>query len=168
MIRENTDSLSGLPPGFFLKSFMIIAGAYIANAMLLVIGLVVIAKLFFPESFELLQLEQEAFKQVVTSDPQKVFPPEFLWSLLCFACGVSFLLGFIVSKVAPIGKFTHAIFFAAILFAQYLQMAIGASESIQTMLILFMGLTPIAALLGASQAVGSGNKAVNLSADDPI
>lgn len=41
-------------------------------------------------------------------------------------------------------------FFAAILFVQYLQFAIGAEDSLQNMRILFMGVSPVAALLGAN------------------
>ena len=73
-----------------------------------------------------------------------------LWMLLGASAAVSFVSGYVVAHLAPIGKSSHAVFFAAILFVQYLQFAISAGQALQTMLILFMAVSPIAALLGAN------------------
>jgi hypothetical protein len=104
----------------------------------------------FPDSFEIMNQEPEQYQAMLETEPERIFPREMLWILLGVSAAVCFVSGYVVARLAPISKFSHAVFFAAIVFVQYLQFAIGASEALQTMLILFMGVSPIASLLGAN------------------
>lgn len=138
------------PPSVLFRSFLLVAGAYILNFVVLGAAGALIVAMLFPDSFEILNSEPEQYQQIFEAEPERIFPRELLWTLLGVSAAVSFVLGYAVARLAPIGKFSHAVFFAAILFVQYLQFAIGAGAALQTMLILFMGVTPIAALLGAN------------------
>ncbi len=138
------------PPAVLFRSFLLVAGAYILNFIVLgAIGMLIVAKLF-PDSFEIMNREPEQYQAIFEAKPERIFPRELLWILLGVNAAVCFVFGYLVARLAPIGKFSHAVFFAAILFVQYLQFAIGAGAALQTMLILFMGVSPIAALLGAN------------------
>ena len=139
-----------LPPGMMFRSFMLIGGAYIVSFLLVCVAGFVIAKSFFPDSIAIINGDPAIYNSIMETEPEKVFPPEMLWMLLvvsAFSCAV---LGYLVARTAPFGRFSHAVFFAAILFVHYLQLAIGAKPPLQTMLVLFMAASPVAALLGAN------------------
>lgn len=138
------------PPAVLFRSFLLVAGAYILSFVVLgVVGMLIVATLF-PDSFEILNREPEQYQQIFEREPARIFPREMLWMLLGVSAAVCFVFGYLVARLAPIAKFSHSVFFAAILFVHYLQSAINAGETLQTMLILFMGVSPIAALLGAN------------------
>lgn len=145
-----TEQDNRLPPALLFRSFLLVAGAYMLNLVVLGIVAVAVLRFAFPESFEILNLEPEKFNSVFEENPDKVFPPEFLWLLLVISSLICFALGYLVARQAPIAKFPHAIFFAAILFVQYLQLAIGATNTLQRMFVLFMAASPIAAVIGAN------------------
>lgn len=137
------------PPAALFRSFLLVAGAYLSNILLLLMAIGVISMTLFPDSYQVLNAEPDEFNKIFETDPQRVFPPAMLWILLVVSGLVCFGLGYLVARLAPLGRFSHAILFAVILFVQYLQLAIGALESLQTMLILFMAVSPVASLLGA-------------------
>lgn len=132
-----------------LRSFMIVAGAYMLNLVSMCSIAVALAATMFPDTLLIFD-EPEKFKAVFQVDPERIFPRALIWMMLGASVVISFALGYLVARLAPVGKFPHAIFFAMILFAQYLQMAIGAIPTLQTPLILFMATSPVAALLGAN------------------
>lgn len=143
------DSMSPLPPGLLLRSFLLVASAYVVNIMIIAgIGFVLLWTMF-PDSFELFSRDPDEFNQIFEQDPERVYPRELLWMLLAVSVVVSFWTGYFVARMAPIARLPHSVFFAVILFVQYLQLAITASSSMQTMLVLFMAASPVAALLGA-------------------
>ena len=141
---------SALPPAVLFRSFLLISSAYILNIM--VVGLVALALLivFFPESYEVIIGDQQKFETIFKANPEKVYPAEFLWAVLVVSCAVCFGFGYSIARLSPIAKFPHAIFFSAIQFIQYLHLAIGATDSLQRMFVLFMGAAPVAAILGAN------------------
>lgn len=138
------------PPATLFRSFLLIAGAYIMQIMVVGAAALILLMIFFPGSFEILNGEPDKFNSIFAEEPERVFPPEFLWSVLGVNCVVSFVLGFLIARFSPVAHFTHAIFFAAILFVHFLQSAIGAGDSLQRMFVLFMGASPVAAILGAN------------------
>lgn len=131
------------------RSFLLVAGAYIFNLVCLCLIAVGLASTMFPKTM-LVFGEPEKFNAAFQADPTSIFPRELIWILLGASVFISFGLGYLVARLAPISKFPHAIFFAMILFGQYLQLAIGAIPTLQTPLILFMATSPVAALLGAN------------------
>lgn len=138
------------PPAVLFRSFFLVAGAYMLNVFLVGVvgfGLMLTA---FPDSAEIFDLAPEEFNKVFSENPEKVYPPELLWIMLGVSIVVCFGLGYFVARMAPLAKFPHSVLFAAILFVQYLQLAIGATDSLQRMLVLFMAASPIAAILGAN------------------
>ncbi len=137
-----------IAPNVLFKSFLVVAGAYVANIVLLF----AIANVAFPDSMRIIMGEPEAFSKILAEDPTRVFPPSMFWVLVGSSVVSCFGLGYAVVAFAPTGKFSQAIFFATILFVQYLQLAIGADSALQTKLILLMAVSPVSALLGANWA----------------
>jgi len=131
------------------RSFMLVAGAYLLNLICMGLITVGLASTMFPKTMLIFDAP-EKFNPVFQADPASIFPRELVWTLLGASVVTSFVLGYLVARLAPISKFPHAIFFAMILFCQYLQLAVGAIPSLQTPLILFMATSPVAALLGAN------------------
>lgn len=138
------------PPALLFKSFLLVAGAYMINVVLLGAVAFGVLTVMFPESLAVINSPPEEFNRVFSESPEKIYPPELLWVMLGVSIVVCFGLGYFVARMAPLAKFPHSIFFAAILFVQYLQLAIGASDSLQRMLVLFMAASPVAAILGAN------------------
>ena len=138
------------PPAVLFRSFLLIAGFYVLNILVMGAATVFLLAFFFPDSFEILNADKKAFKTIFETEPERVFPPVLLWILLGISAAVCFVLGYFVARLAPISKFPHSIFFSAILFVQYLQMAIGATDTMQRMFVLFMAVSPVAAILGAN------------------
>ena len=149
-MHDNGDTEDQLPSAPLLRSFLLVAGSYMLNVLLLGAVAIVLIMTMFPESYEILNLEPEQFNAIFEENPERVFPPLLLWLLLAASCVICFGLGYFVASKAPLARFPHAIFFAAILFVQYLQLAMGATDTMQRMLVLFMGASPIAAILGAN------------------
>ena len=135
-----------LAPAMLFRSFLIVAGAYLANLVLLSL----VTFVFFPETIEIIGKEPAEFQKIVDDDPQKIFPPQLFWVLLVASSVTCSVLGYLVARLAPIGKFSHAIFFAAILFVQYLQLSIGAERDLRTKLVLMMVVSSVAVLIGAN------------------
>ena len=140
--------------GLLLRSFLLVAGAYVVNLVGICVAATVLAATVFPKTMLVFD-EPDKFKAAFEADPSAIFPPELMWILLAVSVVLSFVLGYLVARLAPIGKFPHALLFAMIMFVQFLQLAIGNTTSLQTILILFMALSPIAALLGANMYLKS-------------
>ena len=138
---------NGLPPSFLLHSFMVVAGAYVINIVLLL----TIAFIVFPDAVALLGAEAEEYKKVLDNQPERIFPQGMFWLLLISSSVTCSVLGYFVAKLAPLAKWPHAIFFAAILFVQYLQLSIGSPAEARPKLILLMAISSIAALIGADR-----------------
>lgn len=135
-----------ITPNVLFKSFLLVAGAYVASWVLLFL----VANIAFPETIAIITGEPAEYRRILETEPERIYPEHFFWSLLIVGAAICFGLGGLVARLAPISSFSHVILFAMILFAQYLQLAIGADSSIRGKLILFMAVMPIAALLGAN------------------
>jgi hypothetical protein len=136
-----------LAPSLLFHSFLIVAGAYVVHLVLL-FG---IAYLVFPDSVALLGADPEEYQRIMENEPERIFPRGMFWLLLIAGGIVCSVLGYVVTMLAPLSKFSHALFFAAVLFAAYLQLAIGAEADLRPKLILLMVVTSVAALLGANR-----------------
>ena len=135
-----------------LRSFLTVAGGYLLTLIgFLGVGLLLLATAF-PDSFAILtEADTEKFKEALQNNPADVFPTEFLFILLAINGFVCWIAGYLVARMAPFGSFTHAVFLAIVLFVGFLQWAVGAKDdSLQRMMLLFMGSAPICALLGAN------------------
>lgn len=135
-----------IEPGMFLRCFLVVGGAFLANFILLFL----VAYVVFPDSMAILTGDPEQFRKVLENEPDRVYPQEMFWVLLVGSVVTCSILGALVACLVPIGRFTNALLFAVALFLQYLQWAIGADWQLQRKLILFMAISPIAALIGSS------------------
>ena len=140
-------------PALLFRSFLLVAGAYVANLVLLFLVIFVVS----PETIEILGMEPAEYQKILDNEPEKIFSQELFWILLIASGITCSALGYLVARLAPLGKFSHAIFFAAILFAQYLQLAIGAADHLRTKVMLLMVVSSVAALVGANMFLKSEN-----------
>ena len=150
-----------MTPRILFQSFMLVAGAYIAHLVLLFI----VANVAFPDSMAIITGEPAEFQKIVESEPERVYPESMAWVLMLASSVVCFGLGAAVARLAPISSFSHVLFFAAILFFQFLQLAIGAEPTWRNKLILFMAISPVAALLGANFSGGSNRQSGDQDSD---
>ena len=70
------------PPAVLFRSFLLVAGAYILNIVIMSFMGFVIVMVLFPDSFEIMNREPEEYKKIFESEPERIFPREFLWMLL--------------------------------------------------------------------------------------
>lgn len=144
-----------IPPGLMAKSFLVIAGCYLLFIVFLFGTYLALAAVFFPEIFELLNEGPEAVKAASEADPESVWPRKLYWLWLATNSLLALMIGWTIGRIAPFGKFPHAVFLAILIFVSCLQQAIGAEQSIAWMFVLMMGALPIGVLYGASLAVNA-------------
>ena len=155
-MNDEYEPTSGMiPPGMMMKSFLVVAGCYILFIVFLFGTYLALAAVFYPEIFELLQQDPETVKAALDADPESVWPRKLFWLWLATNALLSLMVGWTIARIAPFGKFPHAVFLALLVFVSCLQQAIGAQESIAWMFVLMMGALPIALLYGASLAVNA-------------
>lgn len=150
-----------LTPNVLFKSFLLIAGSYIGSLILLF----VVANVAFPDSMAIITGEPAEYQRILEAEPERIFPEQMFWVLLLAGAAIYFGFGALVARLAPLSSFSHVVLFSMILFAQYLQLAIGADSSVRTKLILFMAVAPIAVLLGARSFLSDEQQNVTTEAD---
>ena len=157
-----------IPPNMLFGSFLLIAGAYMFIVIVLTMMDAGFVFAFLPETAELLVGDQDVFKQELEANADKMYPPEYRWTLLALNGAVCYLTGWVVARMARFGKFPHCVFLAVLLFVHFFQAAIGSPPDLQLMKVLFMGSSPIAILIGASQSLGGGrgNAVAETSSDN--
>ncbi len=136
-----------IPPNLLFVSFLIVSGAYVLSMTLLLVNYYSVAAAFFPETAKHIQTKQSA--EMLLADPELVFPSAMFWIVLAVQAISCFVIGWLVTRLAPLAKFNHAIFVAVILLVTFMQMAIGAPSEMQWKFMLLMAACPICTLLGA-------------------
>ena len=135
---------------FLFRSFVLIAGSYVTYLFVMGASALLISLLFFPDAYAIMNSEPETFNQVLATEPARVFPTPLLLTMIGLGGLFSFIVGYLLTHLAQVGRFTQTIFLAVILFVQYLQLMIGADESLRWSMFLCMLVSPIAALLGGN------------------
>jgi hypothetical protein len=148
------ESAGMMPPGKLAISFFVVAGCYTLFIVSLFMSFIVITRLFFPDIFATLQTQdEEVVKKIMENNPESILTRELFWILLGSNAVLCFLIGWLAARVAPFGKFGHAVFLTILVFVTGLQLTIGAQHSLKWMFALLMAVLPIAVLLGARVAV---------------
>ncbi len=143
-----------LPPAKLAKSFLIVAGCYTLFCVCWLGTFLILTRFFFPEVFATLQ-DPDVFEKALENDVESVLPRSLVWSWIATNSVLCLLLGWVVARAAPFGKFSHAVFLAILIFVSGLQQAIGAQQSLVWMFVLMMAAFPIAVLFGARLALSS-------------
>lgn len=137
-----------LPTNLLFRSFLIVAGSYVASVIFLFLTYFITTRVGFPETFEFMSTPNLSIEQMQTN-AELVLPSALFWIVLCVHSMFCVGLGWVVTRVAPYAKFNHAIFVAVVIFVSCLQTAVKTSGDIQRMTFGMMCVFPIAILIGA-------------------
>ncbi len=153
-----------LPPAKLGKSFLLVVACYVLSIVTMWGTFIALVMVFFPAVFhQLMESEPEAIRHAFENDPDSIFPRPLYWGWLAANAVVSLGIGWSIARLAPFGKFPHAVFLATLICVSSLQQAISAPSPSRWMFVLLMGVLPIAILIGASLALapektaGDGN-----------
>ena len=138
-----------IPPGLMFRSFLTVASGYVLSQMLFWSIAVVLGMTFFPEFSDWLQLDQTAQKRMMEENPHEAIPTAMFLSLVVLNAIACWGVGWLVAKTAPFARFQHGIFLAVLLFIMFLQIVIADSPAKKRMDAVYMGVLPIAVVLGA-------------------
>lgn len=145
-----------MPPAKLGKSFLLVVACYVLSFVTMWGTFVALGMVVFPEVYQqLMDNDPEVIRQTFENDPESIFPRKMYWVWLLANAVVSLSIGWTIARLAPFGKFPHAIFLAVLMFVGGLQQAISAPQSSKWMFVLIMGVFPIAVLFGASLALSS-------------
>ena len=144
------------PPAKLVKSFLLVVVCYVLSFIAMWGTFIALVMVFFPAIFEqLMETDPEMVRRAFENDPDSIFPRRLYWGWLLANAVISVCIGWSIARLAPFGKFPHAIFLAVLMFVGGLQSAISAPQSSKWMFVLLMGVLPISVLIGASLALTS-------------
>lgn len=143
-----------LPPAMLGKSFLLVVGCYVFSFITMWGTFIALAMVFFPTIFkQLINSEPEVIRHAFENDPDAIFPRPLYWGWLAANGMISLCIGWTIARLAPFGKFPHAVFLAVLMFVSCLQQVIAAPASSKWMFVLMMGVLPISELIGAGLAL---------------
>ncbi len=143
---------SPVDPGIFLRSFLAVAGNYVALFFGLLMAMLLIAWAGFPEIYRLWTIppaEQRQFLDVWENNPEFLFPPGMCWGLIGAAVLLSFAAGVLVAWLAPFSRAGHGVFLAVICIVTFLQIAITQPALPKWLATGLMIVSPIGIVLGS-------------------
>ena len=155
-IEEDDHESRILPPAKLAKSFLLVAACYTFSFLAMFGTFIALIMVFSPTIFEQFTdttTEPEVIRHAFENDPDSIFPRRLYWGWLVANAVISLGIGWSIARLAPFGKFPHAVFLAVLIFVSCLQQAISAPSSSKWMFVLMMGVIPIAVLFGASFAL---------------
>lgn len=142
-----------IPPGQLLRSFLLVAGSYVAVWASMLLALFLAGAVFFPSAFELLTAPQ-----VQPAELQRRATEVLPWGLFWIVAGcgtlVALATGAWIMWRAGGGGWGHSFFLAILLFASGLQMVVGAHADVRWMAWTMTLLLPAASLLGGRLTAG--------------
>ena len=135
-------------PRVMFVSFLCVVAAFVVCWLSWGVVALVLAALFFPESFELLTRETLAGSQTA-GQMNQVMPAVLFGSTGGIHVIVCWAVGWGLIRLASPWRNQQVIFTAVLLFLTYLQAAVQASDGMRWMPMVQMSLQPIAVLAGA-------------------
>jgi hypothetical protein len=156
-------SEQSIPPGLMFRSFLTVASGYVLSQILFSAFAVLLGILFFPEFNDWLQLDQIAQKRMMEENPGDAIPTAMFLSLVVLNAIACWGVGWLVARTAPFARFQHGVFLAVLLFIMFLQIVIADSPAKKRMDVVYMGVLPIAVVLGAKS--GCANRGGTASED---
>jgi hypothetical protein len=136
---------SPVDPAHFLRSFLVIAFHYVMLFFGLLMGMMLIARVRFPDVFRLWTLREEdrdEFWQAWESQPELLFPTELCLWLILLAVLLSVMIGFLVARWAPFSGAGHGIFLAIISICTFLQISMTQPQIPKWMVMSMLILSP--------------------------
>lgn len=143
--ESSDDALSHVDPAHFLRSFLVVAFHYVALFFGLLMGMMLIAWLGFPEVFQLWALqgkELEDFQHAWDSKPELLFPTGLCIWMVVLSTVLSILIGATTAYWAPFSRGGHGIFLAIISICTYLQISMTQPQIPKWMMLAMLILSP--------------------------
>ncbi len=136
-----------LPPGKLMFSFLLVAGAYIVSIAVLFLSFVLLVRNFYPEVDALVR-DQDSLHAVYQNNPEAIIPRPLFFIILAINATVAFVIGWLISALAPFAKMPHAFFLAVLVGVTWLQQLIESPDPARWTMLLMMIVLPGAILWG--------------------
>lgn len=143
---------SRIDPGYFLRSFLVLIGHYVAIFFGLLLGMLLIARIGYPEIFELWNLPRDArqpFHDAWENNPEQLFPPGLCWSLVGVGLLLGLLSGLSVAFWAPFAGSGHGIFLAIVCIVTFLQISMTQPQVPKGLMMGLLLVAPSGVVLGS-------------------
>ena len=151
-MQEDTPSQAS----FYGRSFMIIAGGYIVYFFCLVLMSAGVYAIAFPEQGKNLFLPPDDFEELKRTNPEQIVPGMFQGVLVALNVICALVMGWLVPRLAPFGKFGHGVFFALVIAATWFQLGTGEDSLIEKWVLLTnIVVSPILILVVTNKSVGN-------------
>ncbi len=137
-----------LPPGQLVRSFLLIAAAFVAIYLAFLLAMAFFSRFFWPEAWAWLTTAGMSPEQFRTEASGKLAPALF-WCCTATAAVVAGLAGWTVSRFARFAGTAHAVFLAVAEFITMLQTVAKAPADIRWMPLTLLTVLPVAVLIGA-------------------
>jgi hypothetical protein len=118
---------SPVDPGVFLRSFLVVAGVYCALFFSLLMAMLGLARLAFPEVYRLWNLppeSREQFRDAWENRGEVFFPAGLCLGLIGAALVLSLVAGLLVARLAPFSRAGHGVFLAILCIVTWLQITL--------------------------------------------
>ncbi len=146
------DQPSQIDPGYFLRSFFVQIIHYVMVFLGLLLAMLLIARIGYPEIFELWNLPRESrqpFHDAWENNPEQLFPPGMCWSLTGAGLILGFLAGLSVAFWAPFSGAGHGIFLAIICIVTFLQISLTQQQIPRGLMMGLLIVTPTGIVAGS-------------------
>ncbi len=137
-----------------LKSFFVVTFCYTA----FLIAMVVAGAVVFNDAFMAMgNLDQVAFEQKLKDEPEGLFPRGRYLPFIAAGALLSFAVGWLIVKLAPLSQISHAMFLAILVAVTSFLFATGdqTPAPIQSLAMIMVAVGPIAVYLGARISIGA-------------
>ncbi len=145
---------SYVDPAHFLRSFFVITFHYVILYLGMLMGMLLIARLRFPEIFELwtpgTEAEKDRFADTWENNPEVFFPVEMCLWLIGLAVILSLFIGFQVAFWAPFSKAGHGIFLAIICIVTWLQISITTYQIPKWLMMALLIVSPLCIVIASN------------------
>jgi hypothetical protein len=143
---------SPVQPGLLVRSFLVVALHWMAIIFGLLMSMLLIAWLAFPEIYRLWTLSEDQsqpFYNTWENNPELLFPAGMCWGLIGANAFLSFVAGLSTGWFAPFAPARHGVFMAILLIVTFLQMALSQPELPKWMMAGFLLVSPTSVVAGS-------------------
>ena len=143
---------SRIDPGFFLRSFLVLIIHYVLIFLGLLLGMLMIAWLAWPDIYDLWNLPREdrqPFHDIWENDPGQLFPIGMCWALAGLGLLLGLLSGLSVSFWSPFAGAGHGVFLAIVCIVTFLQISMTQPELPKGLMMALLLLCPSGIVLGS-------------------
>jgi hypothetical protein len=142
------NDMQRLPPGELVRSFLLIAAAFVAIYLAFLAAIALLSRSFWPDAWVWLTTPNLGPERLRAEAAQKIAPGLF-WCSTAVAAVVAFAAGWGVARLARFAGTAHAVFLAVAEFITMLQTVASAPGEVRWMPLTLLAVLPLAILAGA-------------------